>query len=294
MSVTFAGQTIDTARRALAATLRAHTIDSPDLDARLLIGAVLGLDLTGLMSAAQRALTPAEAAQLAQFADRRIAGEPVARIIGHKEFWGLPLALSADTLVPRPDTETIVEAALACLDITGARDRALHIADLGTGTGAILLALLSELPNARGIATDISHAALQTARCNAEQLGFAHRAQFIACDYASALAGDLDLIVSNPPYIPSADIADLDIDVRDHDPRRALDGGDDGYDAYRAIAPQAARLLAPGGILVVEVGHDQSETVAGLMAAAGFALPWPPKTDLGGIRRAVMGQKKPR
>jgi len=290
----FTDLSVEAARRALTNLLRAGDIDSPELDARLLVGAALGLDLTGLISAAKRVLTTDEAAQLTQFATRRLAGEPVARIVGTKEFWGLQLALSADTLVPRPDTETIVEAALACLDANGPRSRALQIADLGTGSGAILLALLSELPNAMGIATDINIAALQTARGNAERNGLAHRTHFVACDYASALSGHFDLIVSNPPYIPSADIAGLDIEVRHHDPLRALDGGSDGYYAYRIIAPEAARLLEPEGLLVVEVGHDQSDTVADLFLEAGLDLPAPAKTDLGGIRRAVMGRKKPR
>lgn len=289
-----AAQSVESARRTLTSLFRSHGIDTPELDARLLTGAVLQLDLTGLVSAAKRALTPSEAAQLAQFADRRIKGEPVARILGEKEFWGLTLQLSADTLVPRPDTETIVEAALACLTAAGSPARPLRIADLGTGSGAILLALLHELPHATGVATDISLAALQTAKRNAVRNELAHRAQFVRCDYAAALAGDFDLIVSNPPYIPSADIAALDVEVRDHDPLRALDGGIDGYDAYRVIAPEAARLLRADGLLVVEVGHDQSETVERLMAVAGFALPWAAKTDLGGVRRAVIGQKKPR
>lgn len=291
---TFAGQTVENARRSLTNLLRTQGIDSAELDARLLTGAALGLDLTGLISAAKRILTSDEAAQLARFAQRRIDGEPVARILGMKEFWGLPLQLSPDTLVPRPDTETIVEAALEFLDATGPRDRPLVIADLGTGSGAILLALLSELTNATGIATDINLDALRTARSNAAQLGLIERVHFVVCDYASALTGSLDLIVSNPPYIPSADIADLDIEVRNHDPLRALDGGKDGLYAYRIITPEAARLLAPGGLLVVEVGHDQSDAVADLMAASGLILPAPPKADLGGIRRAVSGQKKPR
>ncbi len=290
----FVDQSVEAARRSLTDLLRAADIESPDLDARILIGAVLGVDLTGLISAARRVLSADEAKQLAEFAARRLAREPIARITGVKEFWGLPLQLCGDTLVPRPDTETIVEAALERLDAIGPRSRAWRIADLGTGSGAILLALLSELPNATGIATDINLAALQTARDNAEHNGLAHRACFIACDYASALVGGFDLIVSNPPYIPSAEIAGLDIEVREHDPRRALDGGGDGFDPYRIIAPEAARLLGPGGVLVVEVGHDQSETVADLMAAAGLNVPRPPKADLAGIPRAVIGQKRPR
>jgi release factor glutamine methyltransferase len=290
LAESFANQTVEIVRRLLATQLRSRDIDSPDLDARLLLGAVLDLDLTGLISAAKRIINDDEAAQLKAFALRRIAGEPVARILGIKEFWGLPLHLSADTLVPRPDTETIVEAALEALG-ADKRNHPLRIADLGTGSGAILLALLSELPQAYGIATDINLAALRTAKANAARLGFAARAGFVACDYASALAPNLDLIVSNPPYIRSAEIAALDAEVRDHDPPRALDGGADGLDAYRVIAPEAARLLAPGGILVVEVGHDQSDDVAALMAKAGLALRELPRADLAGIRRAVTGRR---
>jgi release factor glutamine methyltransferase len=287
----FAGQSVETARRILSALLQAHDIDSPDLDARLLIGAVLGLDFTGLIGASARVLNDDEAGRLKGFAQRRLNGEPVARILGVKEFWSLPLQLSADTLVPRPDTETVVEVALDLLRADSRGGDSLVIADLGTGSGAILLALLSELPNARGVGTDISITALQTARLNSRQLGFSGRTGFIACNYADALAGGVDLIVSNPPYIRSADIAGLAVEVRDHDPLRALDGGADGLDAYRAIAPAAARLLVPGGLLIVEVGHDQSDDVGELMTAAGLTLQGPPRADLTGIRRAVTGRR---
>ena len=192
---------------------------SAELDARILVGAVLGLDLTGMIAAASRLLTPDEAARLEDFARRRLAGEPVARILGDKEFWGLPLQLSAATLVPRPDTETVVELALEMLRADLASDRPLRIADLGTGSGAILLALLSELPDAHGVGTDISGDALQTARSNAARIsGLPIARTFVACDYAAALSGPFDLIVSNPPYIRSADIAGLATEVRDHDP----------------------------------------------------------------------------
>ncbi|MDB5617196.1 peptide chain release factor N(5)-glutamine methyltransferase [Tardiphaga sp.] len=287
----FTGQNVETARRLLGAQLLTHDIDSPDLDARLLVGAMLGLELTGLMMAAKRIITSDEATRLQALADRRIQGEPIARILGVKEFWGLSLALSADTLVPRPDTETIVEAVLEAIDADQRRRDPLRIADLGTGSGAILLALLSELWNATGTGTDINVAALQTARHNAIKLGFAPRALFVACDYACALQPGLDLIVSNPPYIRSAEIAGLATEVRDHDPLRALDGGADGLDAYRIIAPQAAALLAPGGLLVVEVGHDQSDDVASLMQAAGLQPTGPAKADLSGVRRAVLARK---
>jgi release factor glutamine methyltransferase len=290
----FTAQTVDAARRALTAQFRNHAIDSTELDARILVGSVLGLDLTGVIAAGTQILTADEAERLEDLAKRRIAGEPVARIVGLKEFWGLPLRLSPATLVPRPDTETVVEAALEILRAESRCESPLRIADLGTGSGAILLALLSELPNAFGVGTDISVPALRTARDNARQLGFLARAAFVACDYAAALSRPFDLMVSNPPYIRSAQIASLDAEVRDHDPYRALDGGIDGLDAYRLIAPEATRLLAPGGALVVEVGHGQSGDVRGLMTAAGLAPAGPPKSDLAGIRRAVTGRLLPR
>ncbi len=285
-----AGLTVEAARRALAAQLRAANLDAPDLDARALVCGLLNLDLTGLMREGGRLLTAAEAEMLGGLVARRMAGEPIARILGVKDFWGLPLQLSADTLVPRPDTETIVETVLQLVAADPSHKAELTIADLGTGSGAIMLALLAELPAATGVATDISRAALATARENARRLKLAHRVAFIACDYASALAGPFDIIVSNPPYIRSAEIATLDIDVRAHDPMRALDGGTDGLDAYRAICPQAELLLAPGGLIVFEVGYDQSDDVARIMAAAGLT-PLPPVCDLGGNRRAVPGRK---
>lgn len=293
MTDSFAGQTVETARRMLAARFRTDAIDSAELDARILVGAVLGLDLTGLIAAAGRLLTSDESMRLEDFARRRLKGEPVARLLGSKEFWGLPLQLSAATLVPRPDTETVVELALEMLRAAPHPDRRLRIADIGTGSGAILLALLSELPDAYGVGTDISEAALRTARTNAICLGLGGRAGFVACDYAAALLGRFDLIVSNPPYIRSADIAGLATEVRDYDPHPALDGGADGLDAYRAFIPQAARLLAQRGALVVEVGQGQSGDIEGLMTAAGLTLERPPKADLAGIRRAVAGRKLP-
>jgi release factor glutamine methyltransferase len=288
-----AGQTIEMVRRALAKMLHAAGVESAELDARMLLSEVLGLDLTGMITSASRSLTAAEAMQLEAFARRRLAGEPVARIVGRKEFWGLPLRLSAATLVPRPDTETVVELALEI-----AREqrppRALRIIDIGTGTGAILLALLHELPDAFGVGTDISLDALQTARRNASDLRLAARAAFVACDHVAALSGAFDLIVSNPPYIRSSDIAGLATEVREHDPLRALDGGPDGLTAYRALIPQAEPLLGPGGALVVEAGQGQSSDIAALMTVAGLAVEYPPKADLTGIPRAVSGRKRPR
>jgi release factor glutamine methyltransferase len=288
----FTGQTVESVRRTLTARFRTSAIDTAELDARILVGAALGLDLTGIITAATRPVTAAEAARLEDLACRRLKGEPVARLLGLKEFWGLPLQLSAATLVPRPDTETVVELALEMLRGGPDPDRP-RIVDVGAGSGAILLALLSELPDAYGIGTDISATALRTAAANARHLGLARRAAFVACDYVAALSGVFDLIVSNPPYIRSAEIIDLATEVRDHDPLSALDGGSDGLDAYRALVPQAARLLAPGGVLVVEVGHDQSADVERLMTAAGLTLERPPKADLAGTARAVAGRKLP-
>jgi release factor glutamine methyltransferase len=288
-----AGLTVDAARRKLAEQFRTNAIDSAGLDARILVGHLLGLDLTGMIAAAARPISDDEAARLEAMARRRLAGEPIARILGRKEFWGLPLQLSAATLIPRPDTETVVELALMMRRGAPSLDRRSRLADIGTGSGAILLALLSELPDADGVGTDISAAALSTARRNAVDLGFADRATFVACDYATALSGAFDLIVSNPPYIRSGDIKGLASEVRDHDPHRALDGGADGLDAYRALIPQAAELLAPGGALVVEAGHDQSHAIEALMAAAGLTRTGPPRADLAGIRRAVGGLKLP-
>jgi release factor glutamine methyltransferase len=288
------GATVETIRRAVAARFRSSGIDSAELDARMLVGAVLDLDLTGIITAAGRQITENESHRLEVFARRRLAGEPVARILGHREFWGLPLNLSPATLVPRPDTETVVEMALQILRAEARANQPLRIADLGTGSGAILLALLSELPRANGVGTDVSAEALQTASGNAARLGLSDRATFIACDYASGLAGAFDLIVSNPPYIHSADINALAIEVRDHDPHTALDGGADGLDAYRALIPQAAQSLAPGAALVVEAGEGQSSDIEALMTAAGLTTAGPPRADLTGIRRAVAGRKLPR
>jgi release factor glutamine methyltransferase len=277
------------ARRAIAARFRAVGLDSPDLDARILVGHALGLDHAGLAAASTRSLGADEEKAIAALADRRLAGEPIARLVGRKEFWSLPLRVNASTLVPRPETEIVVEAALAAIDARGPRSRAMRIADLGTGSGAIILALLSELPSAFGVGTDISPQALAVARDNAHHLALA-RASFVACDMAAALRGPFDLIVSNPPYIPSGDIATLAAEVRNFDPHQALDGGTDGINYYRAIAAAAPALLAPGGTLVVELGIGQAEPVAALFAAAGLA-PTTPRNDLNGAPRALVASK---
>jgi release factor glutamine methyltransferase len=275
-------------RRAWAAEFRACGIDSPELDARVLIGHALELDHAALAACADQPISAEQQNAIAALARRRLAHEPVARITGTKEFWSLALHVTDATLVPRPETETVVTAALRALDERGPRSRAWRIADIGTGCGAIALALLSELPNAFAVGTDISAAALVVARDNARRLGVS-RASSVRCDMASALGGRFDLIVSNPPYIATGDLDQLAPEVRLFDPRVALDGGTDGLHWYRALAVSAAPLLTGDGILVIELGKDQAEPVAALIAAAGLA-PMAPQSDLNGIARALTAE----
>jgi release factor glutamine methyltransferase len=281
--------TTDGMRQALAQLFRDAGLESPSADARILVGHALGLDHTALAAAGDRPISAKESEALVALARRRLAREPVARIVGGKEFWSLPLSIDASTLVPRPETETVVEVALAAVDANGPRTQALRIADLGTGSGALLLALLSELPNAHGIGTDISIEALTMARVNARRLGMT-RAAFVACDLASPLRSSFDLIVSNPPYIASGEFAALPPEVRAFDPRTALDGGPDGLACYRSLTALVPMLLRPGGVLVVEIGAGQSDDVAQLFVAAGLAVA-APHPDLNGIPRVLVARK---
>jgi release factor glutamine methyltransferase len=282
--------TVADSRRVWATKFRAAGIETAELDARVLVGHALGLDHTALAARAGQVLAPQQQSAIAALARRRLGDEPVARITGTKEFWTLRLRVNKATLVPRPETETVVEAALAALDKRGPRSRFWRIADLGTGSGAILLALLSELPNAFGIGTDISAAALAIARDNAKRTGVA-RAAFLVCDMASALAGPFDLIVSNPPYVATGDIDQLPPEVRLFDPQDALDGGSDGLHCYRPLAATATRLLAQNASIVVELGKDQAEPVAAIFAAAGLA-PASLHPDLNGVPRALVAERR--
>lgn len=286
MTATLRGASVAHARRALAEQFRIAGVESPKLDARVLIGHALGLDHTGLVMAAAQQISDLTATQIERFAARRLAGEPVARIVGMREFWGLPLQVTPDVLVPRPETETIVELALDLIGRAGPRTRPLRIADLGTGSGAILLALLTELPSAHAVGTDTDVRALDVARANAARLDLGARAAFVVSDFGKALAGPFDLVVSNPPYIASAEIATLAPEVCEHDPRRALDGGADGLAAYRIIASDAPRLLAPTGHLVVEIGAGQAAPVAAALEAKGLAMA-ATRPDLSSIVRAL-------
>jgi len=248
------------------------------------------LDHAGLIAAAAQPVSAADLERVESVARRRLAGEPVARITGTREFWGLPFIVTPDVLVPRPETETAVETALALIG----SDRTVgpRILDMATGSGAILLALLSELPNARGAGTDIDRPALDVARRNAVQLGLEDRAQFIVSNYGSAINGRFDLVVSNPPYIATSQVATLERDVRDYDPRLALDGGPDGLSAYRAIVADAVRLLAPGGYLVLEIGQGQENDVARLLTNAELLLAGEPRRDLAGIARVLAARRR--
>lgn len=275
------------ARRMATSQLRDAGIESPDLDARLLVGHALGLAHAELVAAASRLLSTEEKAAIETLLTRRLAREPVARILGRKEFWSLPLNLSAATLVPRPETETLVEAALDAIAHAAPREQ-LRILDLGTGTGAILLALLSELPQATGVGCDIDPLALDTARANARDLGLAQRCEFTLSDFGTGLTGAFNLVVSNPPYIASADLPALPPEVRDHDPRLALDGGADGLACYRTIASRIGNLLTPGGLLALEIGAGQANAVAAIFEATGLTPAAPPRADLAGIHRALV------
>lgn len=280
------GLTLGALYRELRDGFRQAGLASPELDARLLLAAAAGLSPGDVVLRGDEAVSEAVATLARRHAQRRKAHEPVGRILGERQFFGLDLALSPETLEPRPDTEILVEAMLARAG--GLADPL--IADIGTGTGAIILALLNELPQARGLAIDLSRGALQTARANAQRHRLEDRLAFAQASYAASLAPVFDWIVSNPPYIVSSVIAGLDEDVRAHDPVLALDGGADGLDAYREIVPQAFAALRPGGRLGLEIGFDQAVAVQGLMADDGFQ-DIEIIRDLGGNDRVVTGVK---
>jgi release factor glutamine methyltransferase len=251
------------------------------LDARLLVAHALGMNVERVPAADSRVLTPRERDAIEVLVARRVAGEPVARIVGEKEFWGLPFRVTPAVLLPRPDTETLVAAVLA----VAPRDQDLRILDIGTGSGAILLALLSELPRATGVGSDISSEAVRVAAENAARLGLAERMRFVETNWADGLDGTYHYIAANPPYIETATVSRLDPEVRDHDPRLALDGGRDGFDGHRAVLDAMRRLLAPDGRGFVEIGLGQGAEFVALGERAGFRITVHP--DLAGIARVA-------
>jgi release factor glutamine methyltransferase len=281
------GISIQQACDLMTAAFRAGGIEDAQADARILVARAFGLNRAQLISQGDRPLGAGEAEALATQAARRLAREPVSRILGRREFWGIDLAITSAVLDPRPDTETVIELALDWITTRHLKNEKLRVLDIGTGSGALLLALLSELPSATGVATDISVDALKVAEGNARLLGFGKRATFVACNFTDALRGPFDLVVSNPPYISSQEIPTLGPEVRNHDPRIALDGGEDGLAAYRAIADDALRLLTPRGRLVTELGQGQAEPVSAIMRAAGLTIETPIRRDLAGINRAL-------
>jgi len=275
--------------RQLRARFRDASLDTPDLDAQLLVCHALGIEPIKLVSEPQRLIDPDQSRAIETVARRRLGREPVARIIGEREFWGLAFHLSAHTLEPRADTETLVEAVLQNLREQPAHP--LRILDVGTGSGAVLTAILSERPAATGIGIDIAPGALETARTNARIHGLGDRARFVCMDFFNALDGRFDLIVSNPPYIPTREIAGLAPEVADFDPQLALDGGDDGLDAYRRIFESAPDCLRQGGLIAVEIGMSQAAEVADIARNAGFSTSGPIR-DLGNRDRVVLARPR--
>jgi release factor glutamine methyltransferase len=273
-----------------AARLRQAGIATPELDARALLCHAAALSHEAYIARARDRLAPAALACLDRSIARRLEREPVSRIIGRREFYGRLFAVAPQALDPRPDTETLIDAALALVQRNGWRDRNLRLLDLGTGSGCILITLLAELPNAVGIGTDRSQAALGLAAANAMRLGVGSRAAFVVADWLDGIGDEFDLVVSNPPYLARGEIAGLAPEVAAYDPRLALDGGPDGLDAYARIAAGAPAVLAEGGRLLVEIGASQGLQVSAIFRAAGLELDRDQAIapDLAGRPRVVM------
>jgi release factor glutamine methyltransferase len=276
--------TVGEALSQAAARLGAAGIERPQAEARILLEAATGRGRGQIIAFPEYALGAAQQDLFDGFVARRSGREPISRILGNREFWSLRFAVGPATLDPRPDSETLVAAVLARIP---ERSAALAFLDLGTGTGCLLLALLSELPQARGLGIDSSGDAVATAQSNAKHLGLEARTEFRLGDWARDISAQFDVIVSNPPYIESTSIDGLAPEVSQYDPRAALDGGLDGLDAYRALVPQAARSLKPGGLLALEIGAGQGEAVRALAIEAGLS-DLGSAQDLAGIERCLL------
>ncbi|PSJ54909.1 peptide chain release factor N(5)-glutamine methyltransferase [Pseudaminobacter soli (ex Li et al. 2025)] len=277
--------------RTVRARLAEAGIGDAGLDARLIVEHFSGTTRTDAIVSPDRELAPPVLAEIEAALSRRLAGEPVHRILGFREFYGLRLFLSPETLEPRPDTETLVDLVLPFVREVAKREGACCILDLGTGTGAIPLALLSQVPQATAIGADVVPGALATARRNAEQLGLSDRFETVESDWFSKISGRFHLIVSNPPYIKNTDIGALQREVRGFDPLLALDGGDDGLDAYRVIAAGTAAYLEVGGRVALEIGFDQRTSVTDIFGVAGFEL-LAAGNDLAGNDRTLLFQRR--
>ena len=269
------------------ARFRAAELDTPDLDARLLVEWATDKTRLDLISAPEQLIDAEAVEKLCDALDRRIKGEPVHRIMGVREFFGLPFRLSAETLEPRPDTEVLVELVIPALERLAGQKNRLELLDMGTGTGAIIVSLLHRFEQAHGIGLDMAEGALAMARINAVANGVGDRFAALKSDWFQNVSGRFHLIVSNPPYIPHQDIAGLSREVREHDPLAALDGGADGLNFYRALAQKAADHLYKGGMVAVEIGAGQFQDVEALFGSAGFSLAGH-ASDLGGHRRAML------
>ena len=269
---------------AAASALRATGIDAPRRDARVLMQHALGLAPEALLAEDHVLLGEGEARRLAELVRRRAAREPIAYLTGRREFWSLDFAVDRSALVPRPESETLVEAVLARAPRLPAQPRVL---DLGTGTGCLLVALLSEIPDAVGLGIDVSAAAVALAQGNARRHGLGMRASFAVADWGAPLAARFDIVVSNPPYVSAQELASLALEIARHEPRTALAGGDDGYESYRRLAPQIARLLAPRGLAAIELGAGMADEVESLFVASGL-VEISRRRDLAGIERCAM------
>jgi release factor glutamine methyltransferase len=258
--------TLAEAARAAQQALNAAGVEDAGRDARLLTAAAVGVSTADIIGRPEQILSAEAQARLRRMIERRSAREPVSRILGEREFYGRPFALSEATLDPRPDSETLIGAALELATQEGWGEAPIRILDIGTGTGCLLLTLLAELPNATGLGTDISEEALATAQRNAQALGLADRGAFARHDMLDGVAGPFDLVVSNPPYIASGDIPVLAPEVHQFDPHAALDGGPDGLAFYRRISQGLDKVL--GGWVVLEVGMGQADAVALLLQQA--------------------------
>lgn len=278
--------TIGEAWLAVRTAFRAAKLETADLDARLLVTGLTDLEPHQLATCGETALGMAHRRRLAQAVVERIEGRPVHRILGAREFFGLRFGLSPATLEPRPDSETLVDAVLPHVRARIAQTGRCRIADLGIGTGAIGLALLAQCPQADCLGVDISGEAVATAQTNAQALGLTARYRACTGDWLGGIDECFDLIVSNPPYIPSAEVASLSREVAEHDPRLALDGGDDGLDAYRKIAAQAPERMVDCAIMALEIGFGQAADVTSLCVAAGFERTGV-YVDLGGVDRVL-------
>lgn len=272
----------------VAARLAAAGIDNGRLEARLLVGDATGLAVEAMIAEPEVAINDAGViARVERLTLRRLSREPMSQILGTREFWSLPFKVTPDVLTPRPDSEALVEAVLSVVPDRAAR---LSLLDLGVGSGCLLLALLHGLPKARGLGVDRSERALAVARDNAQALGLAGRAEMRAGDWGAGLAEQYDIVVSNPPYIPTDDIEGLAPEVSEHEPWLALDGGQDGLDAYRTLAGELPYLVREGGWTALEVGQGQAPDVARLMRAAGFRIERV-VADLGGVERVILARR---